>query len=115
MNKDLWWDQCKYVLDFFEGNKLPFWETENMDELVSEGDYCLANPGELYIVFLRKGSGTLNLEEVEGSFGVKWFDPRNGGELQKGKLKKAKGGSIVELKGAPSEAEKDWVLLLTKI
>ena len=48
-------------------------------------------------------------------FEVKWFDPRNGGELQKGKLKKAKGGSIVDLHGAPSEPEKDWVLLLEKL
>ena len=52
---------------------------------------------------------------IEGAFAVKWFDPRNGGELQKGKLKKAKGGSVLDLQGAPSEPEKDWVLLLEKL
>jgi hypothetical protein len=114
-SRDLWWDQCKYVLDFFEGNKIPFWETENQDELVSEGDYCLAKSGELYIVFLKKGSGSINLNGAEGSFGVKWFDPRNGGELQKGNLKKANGGNLVDLQGAPSDPEKDWVLLLEKL
>lgn len=58
---------------------------------------------------------TCNKLTLEGSFDLKWFDPRNGGELQKGKLKKVKGGSTIDLMGAPSEPEKDWVLLLEKM
>jgi hypothetical protein len=114
-SRDLWWDQCKYVLDFFEGNEIPFWEAENHDELVTDGDYCLANPGEFYIVFLKNGTGKINFENTHGDFTVKWFDPRNGGDLQEGKLKKTKGGVTLELSGSPSEPEKDWVVLLQKM
>jgi hypothetical protein len=113
-SRDLFWNQCKYVRDFFEGNQIPVCTTANRDELVSEGDYCLASEGELYIVFLRKGSGTLDLGEVSGDFEVQWFDPRNGGSLQKGSTEMVKGGKKVELAGAPSETKKDWVVLLKK-
>ena len=113
-SRDLFWDQCKYLLDFFEGNKIPVGKTENMDELVAEHDYCLATPGEMYIVYMRNGQGTINLENVSGDFTVEWFDPRNGGDLQNGKEKKVVGGKSVELAGAPSEPGKDWVVLLTK-
>ena len=113
-SRDLFWNQCKYLLDFFEGNKIPVCETKNMDELVAEDDYCLAISGELYVIFLRNGSGTINLENALGEFFVKWFDPRNGGELQNGKMKKIKGGKLEELTGAPSEDTRDWVVLLTK-
>ncbi|HSH19652.1 MAG TPA: putative collagen-binding domain-containing protein, partial [Draconibacterium sp.] len=82
--------------------------------LVQEGDYCLAIPGEMYIVFLRNGMGTLNLENLNGTFSAKWFDPRNGGFLQTGTVKTIQGGGIQELVGAPSEQEKDWVILLRK-
>jgi hypothetical protein len=114
-SRDLFWDQCKYLLDFFEGNAVPFWSTENHDELVSGEDYCLANPGKLYIVFLKKGKGELNLKGTSGNYSMEWFDPRNGGDLQQGKTKKVKGGGPVHLKGAPSEPDKDWVVLLKKL
>ena len=114
-SRDLWWDQCRYVLDFFEGNQIPFWETENHDELATGGDYCLAKPGELYVVYLKKGAGSIDLAETTGNFSVQWFDPRNGGTLQKGKQKKIKGGAITILQDAPSEPGKDWVVLLEKL
>ncbi|NQU87888.1 MAG: DUF5060 domain-containing protein [Mariniphaga sp.] len=113
-SRDLFWDQCKYVLDFFEGNNIPVCKTNNMDELVVKGDYCLAIPGEMYIVFLRKGKGEINLENASGNFSVKWFDPRNGGSLQLGKTNKIEGGTVNEIAGAPSEDNKDWVVLIKK-
>jgi len=100
------------LLDFFNGNNIPLGETENHDNLVQEGDYCLANPGEMYIVFLRNGSGTINLENQNGEFSLKWFDPRNGGELQTGSVKTIKAGKTQEIKGAPSEPAKDWVVIV---
>ena len=112
--RDLFWNQCKYLLDFFEGNEIPVAKTENYTNLVQKGDYCLANSGKVYIIFLRNGSGTINLEHSEGEFSVKWFDPRNGGKLQTGTVKNVIAGKIQELKGAPSEPEKDWVVLLRR-
>lgn len=113
-SRDLFWDQCKILVDFFEGNNIPMNKTVNLDELVAEGDYCLAIPNEMYIVFLKNGVGKINLEIANGNYAVKWFDPRNGGELQTGKLKNAKGGKTIELVDAPSASEKDWVVLLEK-
>jgi hypothetical protein len=112
-SRDLFWDQCKYLLDFFEGNNIPITETENYTDLVIKGDYCLADPGKMYIVFLRNGSGTINLENQSGEFSLKWFDPRNGGKLQTGAIKNIKGGKVVTISGAPSEPQKDWVVLIT--
>jgi hypothetical protein len=68
----------------------------------------------MYIVFLKNGSGTINLENQRGEFNVKWFDPRNGGDLQAGSVKNLKAGKTREINGAPSESEKDWVVLLLK-
>ncbi len=114
-SRDLFWNQCKYLLDFFEENKIDIAETENQTNLVQKGDYCFANPGKMHIVFLRNGSGTINLEGIEGEFSVKWFDPRNGGVLQNGTLKNIEAGKMQEIKGAPSEPEKDWVVYLRTI
>lgn len=113
-SRDLFWDQCRHLLHFFKGNNIPLGETENHDNLVQNGDYCLANPGEMYIVVFRNGSGTINLENQKGAFSINWFDPRNGGELQTGQVKTVQAGKIQEIKGAPSEPEKDWVVLLRK-
>ncbi|WP_347841285.1 DUF5060 domain-containing protein [uncultured Draconibacterium sp.] len=113
-SRDLFWNQCKYLRDFFEGNDIPVETTKNHDELVAEGDYCLASEGEMYIVFLRNGKGTLNLENISGEFTLQWFDPRNGGPLQHGKIKKITAGSKQELSGAPSDENKDWVMLLRR-
>jgi hypothetical protein len=113
-SRDLFWNQCRYLLDFFENNEINVAETENYTGLVQKGDYCLAKQGELYIVFLLNGSGTINLENQDGEFSVKWFDPRNGGKMQTGSVINVKAGKIREIKGAPSESEKDWVVLLRK-
>ncbi|HYX07975.1 MAG TPA: DUF5060 domain-containing protein [Bacteroidales bacterium] len=113
-SRDLFWNQCRYLLDFFGGNEIPITETENYDNLVQDGDYCLAIPDRMYVVFLRKGTGTINLENIKGNFTVQWYDPRNGGSLQYGQARKIKGGTIQELKQAPSKPEKDWVILLRK-
>jgi len=112
--RDLFWNQCKYLLDFFEDNEIPLNETDNHSNLVQKGDFCLANPGKMYIVFLRSGSGTINLENQTGEYILKWFDPRNGGKLQTGAIKRIIGGKVVTINGAPSEPQKDWVVLITK-
>lgn len=113
--RDLFWNQCKHLLDFFECNEIDVTDTDNYTNLVQKGDYCLANPGKLYIVFLRNGSGTINLENQTGDFTVKWYDPRNGGKMQNGSLQSIKGGKIEKLGIAPSETKKDWVVLISGI
>jgi hypothetical protein len=113
--RDLFWDQCRHLLEFFNKNNIPIGDTDNHNQLVQQGDYCLANPGQLYIVFLRNGSGTIDLTNSSGNFSVKWYDPRNGGELKDGLENIMKAGKVQQLHNAPSEPERDWVVLLRKI
>jgi len=113
-SRDLFWDQCRYLLDFFKKNKIPFHETENHDELVNDTNYCLADPGKLYIVYLKNGKGNINLSDAKGNFQIRWYDPGNGGNLQKGKIENVVGRKIVKLSGAPDNPHKDWVVLINK-
>lgn len=113
-SRDLFWDQCRHLLTFFDGNNLDLERTESMDSLVGEGDYCLAEAGEIYITLLKSGSGSIDLSGVDGKFRCEWFDPRNGGALQSGKPRTVSGGGVVKLDGAPSEPTKDWVVLLRR-
>lgn len=112
-SRDLFWDQNRHARTFFEEH-IPFWKMKPADEWVAAGDYCLADPGEVYVVFLQQGQGTIDLTGQTGRYQIRWFDPRNGGELQMGKVKKCRGGASVRLTGAPSEPEKDWIGLIQK-
>ncbi len=48
--------------------------------------YCLANPGEEYLVYLPEGGHvTLDLCEARGSFSVEWFIPQLGRSLAGGR------------------------------
>lgn len=118
-SRDLFWDQGKFCLDFFNINQIPVWEMESNDSLISsEGDYVLAKPGQVYVVYLKNGGeSTLDLEGFTGNYDVFWYDPRKGGPLQKGKVKSISGTGKQSLGMPPikREGDKDWVVLITKI
>jgi len=109
-SRDLFWDQCRYALEFFNSNEIPFWRMEPSDGISSTG-YCFASPQEVYLLFIPSG-GTADLQLGLGSYEVKWFDPRNGGALQDGSVKQVEGCGIVNIGKAPSEHDKDWVVLV---
>ncbi|MEX2559196.1 MAG: nitrilase-related carbon-nitrogen hydrolase, partial [Pirellulales bacterium] len=51
---------------------------EPRGELAST-QYCLANPGKEYLVYLPEGGeATVDLSAVEGRLAVEWFNPRTG-------------------------------------
>ena len=53
----------------------------------SEKDFVFARPGEVYVIYLPDGgASTLNLENHTGTFTVEWFNPRKGGDLQRGRV-----------------------------
>jgi len=113
-SRDGFWDYCRYMLEFFKNNNVPFWDMANQDALVSNANaWCLRKPGESYVVYLKNGgTTTLNLGGVSGTFNVRWFDPRNGGSLQNGSVTSVSGGSTVSLGTAPSSTTSDWVVLV---
>jgi hypothetical protein len=118
-SRDLFWNYCKIALDFWKNN-VPFWEMNNHNALVGNADnddakYCFAKENELYLVYLAEvPTSTLDLTNASGNFDVAWFNPRTGGKMQATKVKKVKGGSIVELGNPPANDGKDWLVVVSK-
>ncbi len=113
-SRDKFWDQCRYALQFFNENDIPFWQMTNDDTLVStQGDYCFYKTDAVYVVYLKKGGvSQLNLTDATGTFNVKWYNPRNGEFADE--IKQVKGGKQVTLGPPPTDVLSDWVVLLEK-
>ena len=76
------WDLTRYALEFVRDH-LPFARMSHHDELTSaEDDYCLADPGSVYAVYLPSGGVTdLDLGTSTDPFTIRWFNPRQGGPI----------------------------------
>jgi hypothetical protein len=67
-----------HILDFF--TSFEWWKTNPHDELVDGGDYCLAQPGKIYAVYLPHGGGvTVRLQP--GIYHATWFNAYSGQRL----------------------------------
>ena len=140
--RDRFWDMAAHALSFFSDHAIPFWNMVPANPLLSDPTgYCLAATGEIYVVYLRKvGDSTcldlgrriglytgLGKEAYVGTYDVRWFDPRNGGELQTGSIPTLinqldtqdaasgdSGHSKQELGQPPSAPDQDWVVLVKR-
>ncbi|QCW99561.1 DUF5060 domain-containing protein [Aggregatimonas sangjinii] len=117
-SRDLFWDQNRYALNFFKEH-IPFWEMEPMDERVVGNNpdvYCFAKKDEIYAVFLPMGlkTASIDLGDSGNVFTINWYDPRNGGAMQSGSIKEVQANGAVSLGVAPTDNDKDWVVLLRK-
>lgn len=117
-SRDSFWDYCRYSLEFFENNEIPFWAMENTNALIGNTNldvnagFCFSKPGT-YVVYIPKaGKVELDLSGVSGDLNVRWFNPRKGGELQVGSVSTVKGGAKVDLGNPPAEADEDWIVLV---
>lgn len=119
-SRDLFWDQAVHAMDFFKKNDVPFWETENRNDLVGNMEnkntvYCLANENEVYVVYLNSvPTSKLDLSNATGDFEVLWFNPKKGGDLRKSKVKKVSGGAVVDLGKSPDKKQQDWAILIRR-
>jgi len=113
--RDHLFDLMHYAQDFFV-RYLPFERMKHRDELTpAKDDYVFAAPGEIYAVYLPNGGSTeLDLTGATGSFEVKWYNPRTGGELRDGSVRTLEGGTARSLGNAPGEAIQDWAVLVRK-
>ena len=113
--RDHLFDLERYAHDFVV-DYLPFTEMHHADDLTpASNDYVLAKPGEVYAVYLPEGgTSTLDLSGASGTFEVKWYDPRKGGELQDGSVTSVEGGGSRPLGSAPSEPAADWTILVRR-
>jgi len=114
------WEQCRYALNFFKDQNIPFWKMKNRNDLIGNKEdtnekYCLAQEGDLYLVYLGHASTSyLDLSGQEGSYSVKWFNPREGGDLQEGSVASVQGGNKVKLENPPADNDKDWLVVVKK-
>jgi hypothetical protein len=108
------WRQTRIAREFFL-KYLPFWEMSSADGCVEAGQYCFARDGAVYVVYLPKGGETkLDLGDNAGEFRVRWFNPRQGGELTTGSVKTVRGPGRQSLGQPPSDPQKDWVALVDR-
>ncbi|WP_378181230.1 Ig-like domain-containing protein [Aquimarina sp. SS2-1] len=115
-SRDKWWDYARHAIRFFDITDLPLTQMQNNNSLSSNSnDYCYAKQGEAYVIYLKNGGSTnLNLNGQSGAYTVKWYDPRNGGNLKNGSVTSINGGGNRSLGNAPSNGGQDWVIVITK-
>ena len=115
-SRDHFWDLLRYAHEFFT-RFLPFDQMNHADELTPDpGDFVLAEPGEVYAVYLPDGGAAeLDLSGARGEFEVRWYDPRWGGELQTGAVERVQGGGKRSLGEPPHDQRKDWAVLVRRV
>lgn len=119
-SRDQSWDYCRIAINFFHDNQIPFWEMKNVDELVDNPEhgtsrFCFAKADEVYLVYLPNGGeSSIDLSATKGDYSVQWFNPRSGGDLQRGTVTRLKAGNTVELGQPPSAIDEDWLAVIRK-
>ncbi len=93
----------EHVVDFF--TSFEWWKTEPHDELVDSGAMCLAEPGEIYAVYLPK-KGTVKIKLEPGTYEATWFSAFTGERVP---LPPVQGG---EWTSPHTPGWLDWALLL---
>jgi Protein of unknown function (DUF4038)/Domain of unknown function (DUF5060)/Putative collagen-binding domain of a collagenase len=94
-----------HMVDFFTG--FAWWTTDPHDELVTNGAYCLAKPGELYAIYLPD-SRTTTLTLGAGTYRAQWFSAVSGEVVPIGEVQ----GPTWTTPEPPGS--QDWAVLLTK-
>ncbi len=115
-SRDRLWDYTRIALEFFQSH-LPFTTMTPHDELLQYPDkgYCFANPGEIYAVYLPLYSNCqLDLQHQDGLYLVRWYNPREGGELVTGSVSTIQGNGIRDLGSPVEKPGEDWVGLIRK-
>lgn len=100
-----------YLSKFFQG--IDWWKLEPSQSLLidNEDNYCSADLGNTYVVYLRHGgSAKVDLSSLSANdqFNIQWFNPRTGMYQTSGVVK---GGEVKEFI-APDSFE--WVILLKR-
>lgn len=111
----------EHMVDFF--TSFEWWKTEPHDELVNNGAYCLAKPGEIYAVYLplrplcgneehfgyQAECGDVSIKLEPGTYEAKWFSATTGEIVV---LPRVQGGNWT-IPRPPGWM--DWALLLQKV
>ncbi len=114
-SRDAMWDQTRWALEFFH-HYLPFDMMAPDNSLLSAADgYCLAQPQNAYAVYVLAGAnGQPKLKVTEGLHDIYWYNPRTGGELQRGSVQQITGPGLLALGKPPADADRDWAVLVCR-
>jgi hypothetical protein len=106
-----WWKKSTIATRFM--SEFPLEEMQSKDVLTGQEDaWCLADPGELYLVYLPEtGTARLNMDAGQG-MEVHWFNPREGGAWLKGSVAQLKGKGPHNLGDPPDNSGTDWVVIV---
>jgi hypothetical protein len=94
-----------HMVDFF--TSFEWWKTEPHDELVDNDAYCLAKPGELYVIYLPHG-GNVGVKLESGKYDAVWFSALSGERIALPEIQ----GGFWRSPDAPDRH--DWALLLRR-
>jgi Domain of unknown function (DUF5060) len=97
-----------HMVDFFTA--FEWWTTEPHDELVNNGNYCLAKPGELYAIYLPHG-GNVTVQPQPGKYKGVWWNAVTGQTTNLPQLKVA----TASWTSPEVDTSNDWALLLTRL
>jgi hypothetical protein len=92
-----------HMVDFF--TSFEWWKANPHDELVDNGNYCLADPGKTYAAYLPK-AGRVTIQLQPGSYKAYWFSATTGEKID---LPDVSGPSWTS-PDAPDH--NDWAILL---
>jgi hypothetical protein len=92
-----------HMVDFL--TSFEWWKTNPHDELVNNGNYCLADPGKTYAVYLPRG-GAVTVQLQAGHYQAYWFSAMTGEKID---LPPIKGSSWTS---PDTPDHNDWALLL---
>ena len=95
-----------HMVDFF--TSWEWWKANPHDDLVNSGNYCLADPGKTYAVYLPHG-GSATIHLAPGHYRATWFSATTGEKIEL----PAVDGS--DWKSPESPDQNDWALLLQAI
>lgn len=111
-SRDNWWKQSTFATQFV--NQFPLEEMKSRDVIVNVKDaYCFSKPDEIFVIYLPSGTQNAKLYiELDKPLSVKWFNPREGGEMQYGSVTFIQGKGFQSLGNSPAGSEKDWVVVV---
>ncbi len=92
-----------HMVDFFTA--FEWWKTNPHDELVSAGNYCLADPGKTYVVYLPRG-GDVTVQLKKGNYRAFWFSAATGEKIDLPDVQNT------PWKSPPTPDTNDWAILL---
>ena len=95
-----------HMVDFFTG--FEWWKTNPHDELVNNGNYCVADPGKTYAVYLPHG-GNVTVQLRPGHYKATWFSAMTGEKIDLPSIE----GTSWTSPTAPDQ--NDWALLIHAI